>query len=284
MLSALVLVLDKGADWGWFSVGSVVCYFLIIFLIGLFIQIEERARDPIVDLRFFRIPAFVNTLANNFVVFMGMMGGLFLIPIFAQTFLGYNATESGYLFIPMAAALMLAAPLGGALTGKVEPRYVIFASTCVAAIGLYFFSFLDPKSTALDIIIPLSIMAFGMGFGMAQRTNVIASVVDPHEIGIASSILALARNVAGAFGIAAFGTILHNRIEHNILSINSFSVLHSHAVTDMQTYIGLVELKAQIDAYNYVFFIAALLVFIGAFAVLLLRVKNERTDIKVHVE
>ena len=212
------------------------------------------------------------------------MGGLFLIPIFAQTFLGYNTTEAGYLFIPMAIALMIGAPLGGQLTGKVSSRTVIFWSTFVGAIGIYMFAFLDPKSTALDIIIPLSIMAFGIGFGMAQRTNIIASVVDPHEIGVASSILALARNVAGAFGIALFSTILTNRVSSNVLSINSHSVLRSHNPLDMQKFIALVELKAQINAYDYVFLCAGILVFLGAFAVLFLKVKNERTDVTVHVE
>ena len=284
MLSSLVLVLDKGSDWGWMSVSSLICYFTTVVLFALFLKIEQHVPDPIVDLKFFKIPAFVNALFNNFVIFMGMMGGLFLIPIFAQTFLGYNATESGYLFIPMAGALMLAAPLGGSLTGKISSRYVIFASTLVAAVGLYFFSWLDPKSTAIDIIVPLAIMAFGMGFGMAQRTNIIASVVDKHEIGIASSILALVRNIAGAFGIALFGTILNDRIGHNILSINGQSVLHSHAAGVVKTYIGLIELKAQIDAYDYIFLVAAALIFIGSFATLWLRVKKENIDIVVHVE
>ncbi len=284
MLSALVLVLDQGPTWGWLSVGSLICYFLIVVLTGVFIKIEQNVPEPIVDLRFFKIPAFVNTLLNNFVVFMGMMGGLFLLPVFAQTFLGYNATQAGYLFIPMAAALMLAAPIGGALMGKVQTRYVIFASTIVAALGLYLFSFLDPKTTALSLMIPLCVMAFGLGFGMAQRTNVIASVVDQHEIGIASSILALARNVAGAFGIAIFGTLLTNRTKYNVMHINSLSVLNSHLALDIQKYVTLVELKAQIDAYNYVFLISAIIVAVGAFAALTLKLKNERLDIKVHVE
>ncbi|MCX6719192.1 MAG: DHA2 family efflux MFS transporter permease subunit, partial [Candidatus Taylorbacteria bacterium] len=255
MLSALVLVLEKGNGWGWLSSQSLISYFIIIVLFGLFIKIEQKAPDPIVDLKFFKIPAFVNTLINNFVVFMGMMGGLFLIPVFAQTFLGYSATESGYLFMPLAAAMMLASPLGGSLTGKVESRYIIFASTLVASIGIYMLSFLDPKSTALDIIIPLSIMAFGLGFGMAQRTNVIASVVDAHEIGIASSVLALVRNISGAVGIALFSTILSNRINTNILAINKLSSLNSSNPIDIQKYISLVELKAQIGAYNYVFLV-----------------------------
>jgi DHA2 family multidrug resistance protein len=283
-LSALVLVLDKGTDWGWMSATSVFCYAVVTMLMWLFIRIEQRSPEPIVDLKFFKIPAFVNTLANNFVIFMGMMGGLFLIPVFAQTFLGYDATQSGYLFMPMAAAFMLAAPVGGALMGRVQARYVIFASTLVAAIGIFWFSFLDPKSTALDIIIPLFIMAFGMGFGMAQRTNIIASVVDQKEIGIASSVLALARNVAGAFGIALFGTILTNRIERNVMYINSLSTLHSHIPSDIQTYIGLVTLKAQVNAYDFVFIVSALLVAVGGISILWMRVELERNDVKVHVE
>lgn len=283
MLSALVLVLDKGSDWGWSSSSSFICYAVIAILTAIFIRIEHRVSEPIVDLKFFKIPAFVNTLANNFVVFFGMMGGLFLIPVFAQTFLGYNATQSGYLFMPMAGALMLASPLGGSLVGRVQPRYVIFASTLVAAIGVFLFSFLDARSTALDIIIPLSIMAFGLGFGMAQRTNIIASVVDPHEIGIASSILALTRNIAGAFGIAIFGTILSNKILSNVLTISKNSTLISHDPAVVKIFISLVALKAQVSAYSYVFVIASMLIFIGSIAILFLKVK-ERTGVTVHVE
>src|ERR1035437_1825704 len=236
MLSSLVLVLDKGSDWGWLSVTSMICYFSIVVLFGLFIKIEQKVPEPIVDLKFFKIPAFVNALLNNFVVFMGMMGGVFLIPVFAQTFLGFNATESGYLFIPMAIAMMVASPLGGMLTGKVQTRYIIFVSTLVASIGIFLFTRLDPRSTALDIIIPLGVMAFGLGFGMAQRTNIVASVVPENEIGIASSILALVRNIAGAFGIAIFATILSNRITANVLTINSFSKLGSHLPFEIQKY------------------------------------------------
>jgi len=169
--------------------------------------------------------------------------------------------------------------------GKVKAKYVIFASTITAAFGIFLFSvFLDPKSTAIDIIIPLCIMAFGLGFGMAQRTNLIASIVNPHEIGVASSILALARNIAGAFGIAVFGTILTNRINSNVLSINNLSFIHSVNPLDFQKYIGLIELKAQVDAYIYVFLISSIIVFLGSFTILFLKLKHERTNVKVSVE
>ncbi|MDR3642277.1 MAG: MDR family MFS transporter [Candidatus Doudnabacteria bacterium] len=283
-LSALVLILDQGPSWGWTSWEAWACYAAIVIFTWVFIRIEHSVPEPIVDLKFFKIPAFVNTLINNFIVFMGMMGGVFLIPIFAQTFLGYSATQSGYLFIPMAAGLMVAAPIGGNLVGRVKPNIVIALSTFVAGVGIYWFRFLDPRSTAIDIMIPLSVMAFGLGFGMAQRTNAIAAVVPTEEIGVASSILALARNVAGAFGIAVFGTVLTNTVNSNVLNIAQRSFVNSSNPQDYQKFIGLIILKAEVSAYGYVFLLASILIFIGAVAAIWIKIDKERTDVHIMVE
>jgi EmrB/QacA subfamily drug resistance transporter len=283
-LTALVLVLDKGIDWGWFSIKSILSYLVMSVFTYIFIQIEQKTKEPIVDLKFFKNSAFVNTLMNNFIVFMGMMGGVFLLPIFAQTFLGYDATKTGYLFMPMAFVMLLAAPIGGALTGRVKPNYVISASTFIAGVGLFLFSFLDPKSTPINIIIPLSIMAFGMGFGMAQRTNVVASVVPEKEIGIASSVLALARNIAGAFGIAVFGTILTNVTNSNVLRIGRQSQIFTRDPKIYQEFIALITLKAQVSAYGTVFMISAFVMLIGAISALWIKVKNEKTNVEVMIE
>ncbi len=102
-LASLSLVLDQGQSWGWLSGNSILTYAATIACTVLFIVIEKRVAEPIVDFKFFKIPAFVYTLINNFIVFMGMMGPVFLIPVFAETFLGYSATQAGYLFMPMAA-------------------------------------------------------------------------------------------------------------------------------------------------------------------------------------
>ena len=283
-LSALVLVLEKGLTWGWMSSSSLICYFVTVVLLGLFIKIEQKSEDPIVDLKFFKIPAFVNVLLNNFIVFMGMMGSMFLLPVFAQTFLGYSATETGFLFMPMVVALMSASVIGGNLSGKVSSRIVIFMSTLIASIGTFMFITIDPKSTAIDLIIPLMVMAFGLGLGMAQRTNIIASLVDPHEIGIASSVLALVRNIAGAFGIAIFGTILTKSTENNLMNINYWSTLSSHEALSVQTYVSLVSLKAQVSAYSHVFLVAGFIILFGAGVSLFLKVKKENLNIKVQIE
>lgn len=275
-LSALVLVLDQGMDWGWLSAASILCYAAILALSVLFARIELSHREPIVDFKFFENSLFVHTLINNFIIFMGMMGSVFLIPVFAQTFLGYTATESGYLFIPLAIGFLVSSPAGGALTGKVEARYVLLVSTVVASAGIYFLSFLDPRSTALDIIWPLVIMAIGMGFGMPQRTALVAAAVPEQEIGIASSVLALVRNIAGAFGIAVFSTILQNVTESNALSLARNSIIRSVNPIDFQKGIELMTLKAEVSGYNSVFFTAAAIIFIGALLSIFIRVPKER--------
>jgi len=283
-LSALVLVLDKGQDWGWFSVISAVCYLVVVIGLAWFVRIEKNHKEPIVDLKFFKNKVFVQSLINNFIIFMGMMGGMFLIPIFAQTFLGYGATETGYLFLPMAACMMISAQLGGRVGVKFQPRYVIMLSTAVAAVGLYLFSFLDARSTVWDIIVPLGIMAFGMGFGMAQRTNIIAVSVPRSEIGVASSVLALARNIAGAFGIAIFGTILTSSIENHAITTSVLSTFNGQSPFQYGQFVGMIILNAQIDGYHTVFLVSAAIVMAGAVLAWFIGDVKMRRDVEVHVE
>lgn len=274
-LFALTLVLDRGQSWGWASAGSIISYFAFALFMGIFLFIEHRETEPIVDLKFFKIPAFVFTLVNTFIVFMAMMGSVFLIPIFAETFLGYDATKTGYLFIPMAILLMIAASLGGRLVGKVQSRYVIFWGTVVASGAFLMFAAIDPRWTAIDIMVPMGIMAFGLGFGMAQRTNIVASSVPEREVGEASAILALARNIAGAFGIAIFSTVLDNATNANVLAIAGNSVLRVVNPENIQKFIGLITLKAEVGGYAAVFAAAGVVIFLGSFTALLIKLPHE---------
>ncbi|MHB8860600.1 MAG: DHA2 family efflux MFS transporter permease subunit [Minisyncoccota bacterium] len=276
-LSGLVLVLDQGQTWGWLSLASIACYVATIAFTTLFIIVEQREPEPIVDFKFFKIGTFVSALVNNFIVFMGLIGAMFLIPVFAETFLGYSATQTGYLFIPLAISLMIAAPLGGRLIGKVKPSYVIFASTFIAGVAMLMLSAIDPRTTALQISIPMSIMAFGLGFGMSQRTNLVAVAVPHDEIGEASAILALVRNISGAFGVAIFSTLLQNTINANVIKLAQNSAVHATSPQAMSQFMSLIILKAQVAGYASVFQAAGLVVLIGSFAALFITVPKEAT-------
>lgn len=288
-LSSLVLVLDQGMDWGWLSLNSIICYSVFAIFSLTFYWLEVNHPEPIVDFKFFKIAVFSNVLANNFVVFMGLMGGVFLIPLFAQTFLGYDATTTGYLFIPMAFFMVIAAQIGSRLVGKVRANIVIFVSTFGAAVGLYMFSrLIDARAGPLAIIIPLSVLAFFMGLGMSQRTTAIASAVPQNEIGVASSVLALARNIAGAFGIAVFATMLNNFVNSNVMKTAQNTIINVHTQQVYQQVTGLIILKSEISAYASVFFWASVVVFFGSFLALFINIKKsdelKSSNTKIHVE
>lgn len=271
-LAALVLVLDKGSEWGWTDSSSLILYGVTVVCSVVFYVIERRHPEPIVDFSFFKSRTFTATILNNFIVFLGMMGSVFAIPIFAQTFLGYNATQAGALFIPMGLMIPISAAfLGRILLARVSARTVVFWSTAGAAAALYFLSWIDARSSAWDIIWPLMIMAFFMGGGMAQRTALIASSVPQSEIGVASSILALVRNIGGAFGIAIFATLTSVLTKKNILNIAENSILHLTTKAQYQTAVVLIELKAQILAYSQVYIVAAVVMLIGAFSIFVMK-------------
>jgi len=141
---------------------------------------------------------------------------------------------------------------------------------------MYLLSFIDPRSTALDIILPLCVLSFGLGFGMAQRTNLVAIAVPKEDVGEASAILALVRNISGAFGVAIFSTLLDNKINTSVLQISQRSVLRSITSQNMQKFIALIILKAQVAGYAAVFQTAAAVIMLGSLLAFLIKIPREQ--------
>lgn len=268
-LSSLVLVLDKGQEWGWTSLKSFITYLVTASSGILFYFLERKAKNPLVDLNFFKNPVFVSVLAVTFVSFGGFMGAMFLIPIFVQTFLGYDATQTGYLFLPLALTMMVFSPLGAQLSSRVAPRWSVSFGMLVSTIGFFLLSHrVDPLVKGGDFIFPLFLFAAGLGLGMAPLTNAVTSSVPSREVGVASGILNLTRNISGAIGIAFFGTLLTNQINSNVGEISANTIINSSLPVFQKIVPGLVVLKAQIASYSFVFLVASLVMLAGAFAAL----------------
>ena len=271
MLGTLVLVLDQGQSWGWSSAKSIISYVVSAVSLVSFLIVEHRAKEPVVDLKFFKIPTFSAAILTSFLSFMGMIGGIFLIPLFAQTYLGYSVTKTGLLFIPLAFGMMIAAQIGARLAFKFPAKFVIGGGMLWAAFIFYSFSGIDIKWGVWDIGWRLFLMALGLGLGLAPLTQAATSTVPIHEVGIASSILALARNIAGAFGTAIFATVLSNSITSNLLAIQRYSSINTLNPVILQQLTALMPIKANILSYGTVFKSATIFMVIGAIAALFVK-------------
>jgi DHA2 family multidrug resistance protein len=276
-LSALVLVLDRGRDWGWLSGNSLIAYALTLVFGVLFYLVERREKDPLVDLKLFSNPIFSNVLLLSFLSFGSMMGTMFLVPVFAQTYLGFNATQTGFLFIPMAFTMFFAAPLGGKLSRTMPLNYLVALGMAISAFGIYLFSGIDVKTTSLDLVWPFVVFAAGFGLSMAPLTAAATNSVPTKEVGMSSAVLNLARNIAGAVGIAFFGTILANLVESNVLNLGQSAIVHTTNPQTLKMISVLIMLRAQVEAYADVFLIAAGIMLLAVVAAFFLKKPEART-------
>lgn len=284
-LGVLVLVLDQGQSWGWLSMNSIITYIIVITSFLGFIKVEQKAIEPVVDLKFFKIPTFSAAIVTSFITFMGMMGGMFVLPIFIQNYLGYSVTKTGLLFIPMAAGMMIAAPLGGKLASKIQPQLLVSFGLLVGALAMFMFSGIDIKWTGFDVGVRIFIMAAGLGLGMSPLTNAATSTVPIHEVGIASSVLALARNIAGAFGVAIFATVLTNSITSQFLAIQSHTIVNTQVPQILTVIPALMATKANILSFATVFRTAGFVMILGGITALFIKENKERKGkFPVHVD
>ncbi len=270
-LGVLVLVLDQGQSWGWGSNQSIISYIVTVVSLIAFIFVEKFAKEPVVDLKFFSNATFSASIITSFISFMGMIGGIFLIPLFVQDYLGYSVTKSGYLFIPMAIGLMVAAQVGARLSVKIPPRYLIPFGMLISALAMFLFTGLDLGWTSFDIIWRLTLFAFGLGLGLAPLTQAATSSVPLEEVGVASSVLALARNIAGAFGIAIFATILSDATSSHLSDIRRFSVVHTQNLIQLKTIFGLMVTYANVLSFRTVFLTSVALLILGGAAAFFVR-------------
>src|SRR6185312_2500829 len=176
-LGTIVLVLDQGQTWGWGSTNSIISYVVGVGSMIAFIWYEQHQKEPIIDLKFFKDRVFSAAIITSFISFMGMIGGIFLIPLFVQIYLGYSVTKSGYVFIPMAFGMMMFAQIGGRLVGRFPGNYIIALGMFWAAFIMFLFSGLDIKWSFWHISGLLFLLAAGLGAGLPALTQAATSRV-----------------------------------------------------------------------------------------------------------
>lgn len=269
-ITAMVLVLDQGQSWGWSSYSSIACYIVTVLFGFLTWYWETRHSHPVIDFKLLKNPIIVSVLSVSFISFGGMMGAMFLLPVFTQTFLGYDAVKTGLLFVPMGLALPIFAPLGARLAHSLHPRITVSFGMAIAALSFFMLRNLDPAMTYWSFVIPLILFGAGLGLGMAPLTTAATTAVPLNEVGMSSGILNLTRNIGGAFGIAIFGTLLTNATESNVLAVAQNSVIRSTDPSVIAQGTQLIILKADLLAYGEVFEFAALAMLVGGILALAL--------------
>jgi len=211
-VAALQIVLDKGQEDDWFSSHWImISAILAVVALTAFIIRELKATDPVVQLRVFKKRTYAAGVFLMTVLGFVLYGSLLLVPIFLQTLLGYPALSAGIAMAPRGLGSFLMMPVVGTVLNRFDPRKVLAIGLTVAAWSLYSLSRLSLDAGYWDIFWPQFIQGAALAMLFVPLTTATMDPIPKEEMGNATSMFNLMRNLGGSFGIAAATTYLFRR-------------------------------------------------------------------------
>ncbi len=232
-LFALLLAISEGHSWGWNSLKIIALGAITLIFGCLFYIRDHQINYPLINFSLFKIKPF--TFGNLAVMtsYMAMYTNSILLPFFLQEILKYNPMVAGLLILPYSVTLSVIAPISGRLSGKYGSRYLTLAGPSVYCIALLMFTLYGKNAAMWQIVLASGIMGIGNGLFQSPSNNAIMTSVDKSELGIASGILALSRNMGNILGVAVTITLFETfrNIFLNSGKIYETAFLYSYKTT-----------------------------------------------------
>ncbi|HEY4456971.1 MAG TPA: MFS transporter [Pseudonocardiaceae bacterium] len=209
-LVPLLIIAEQGQQWGWTSPRAWLCYGVGAGGLVLFIIAELLMRDDaLIPMRLFRSGVFSVTSTANFIVGMGMFGGLAVVPLYLQIVKGASPTKAGLLILPLVVGIALASVISGQLTARTG-RYKIFPliGTALMVAGLLLLNTINVDTQLWHTDIWMFIFGFGLGNCMQTLIIAVQNAVPARDMGVASSSATFFRQMGATLGTAVFLSIL----------------------------------------------------------------------------
>ncbi len=183
----------------------------------LFIMIEPRIEQPVVQLRLFRDRLFA--LANLSNLLNGIARGavLFLLIFFLQGPYGKDPLMAGLLLAPFGAALLVIGPFSGLLSDRIGSRLLAPIGLGIAALGLLGLTTIGPSTPYWMLAAFMALVGGGSGFFVSPNTNAIMSSVEPHMRGEAAGILSMLNNTGQMLSIAIVFPLALSQVPKTVL-------------------------------------------------------------------
>jgi MFS transporter, DHA2 family, multidrug resistance protein len=208
-VGALQVVLDKGQEEDWFESNWMIGLAVVaVACILLFIIHEMRTRDPVVHLRVFRDRTYAAGVFLMTVLGFVLYGSMLLLPIFLQTLLGYPALDAGVAMAPRGLGSFLMMPMVGTVLGRFDPRKVLAVGLVGASWSLFSLSKLNLNAGYWDIFWPQFLQGACLALLFVPLTTATMDPIPKEEMGNATSMFNLMRNLGGSIGIACGTTFL----------------------------------------------------------------------------
>lgn len=212
------------------SISPVVMAIGVLLLVAFVLwekRVESKGNTPLVSLHIFRNSQFIVGASVTALLSLGMVGLIFSLPVFLQTVHNLDALHTGLALLPMSLIVLVSAPFSGAISKYITAKRLIQIGLVFAFFGsIALHSSLSATSTTGDLAPGLMLFGLGMGFVMAQASNMTLSAVSVEESGEASGVNNTLRQIGSSFGSAIIGAVLLTTLSSNLVGgIKSSQVL-----------------------------------------------------------
>lgn len=217
-LAVLIYGLIEAPLKGWGSTETLLALGAAVVILAAFAWWESRVAEPMLNLRFFRNPRFSAANAAITLTFFALFGSMFSLTQYLQFVLGYSALEAGIRMLPMALGMMIGAPASARIVERVGSKVVVAIGLSIVTLALLLLTRLEPDSSYMAFLLPLLVLATGMGLTMAPATEAIMGAIPRSKAGVGSAMNDTTRQVGGALGVATIGSLMTSTYRSNVES------------------------------------------------------------------
>jgi len=250
--SFLLLYLNLGSDWGYLSLSSLGLAVAAMVCLAVFLHLERRVVQPVLDLGLFRNRTFSMAGITTFIQMASGSMGPVLFPFFLTGGLLLSTSTVGLLLALIAVPPMILSPLSGWLSDKIGNRVPMVIATTFFTIALFLSSRLTIESSVLDVALILGLFGLGMGVFMAPNQSAFISTVSRRHLATALGVANTMRLLGGATGMAVGGTLYAYQQSSRATELSLQGILPD-----------LVDKLSVTESFQYVILLAAIISFIS---------------------
>jgi len=216
-LVSLLLAISEGSNWGWGDAKTVGMLVLGAVALIAFVIVELRVKEPLIDVRLFKIRGVWTAHVIALVFGFAMYGTFVLMPTLLQLpeFTGYgfgkSASESGLYLLPTVIMLVLVSPISGIVVRKFGPKPALITGA-VLLTAAYVLPGISHESIWLVLISGI-LTGAGIGFGLAAASNAIIESVPALQTGEAISANTIARTIGSSIGTAVIAAVISSKTQ-----------------------------------------------------------------------
>jgi EmrB/QacA subfamily drug resistance transporter len=206
-LGALLYAIIEAPAQGWGATPVVAGFVAGAVLLATFVGWELTTDHPMLDVRFFKNPRFTGASVAVTLVFFALFGSLYFLTQYLQFVLGYSAMKAGAAFVPVALAMMIAAPSSAGLTARFGTKKLVTTGLAIVAADLLLLSEATTHSPYAFVAVVLAVLGAGIGIAMSPATESIMGSLPKEKAGVGSAVNDTTRQVGGALGVAVLGSL-----------------------------------------------------------------------------